>query len=225
MGVLLMLYETPICRIMGDRALLIELGDEISAAMCLKVRQMFLTIEAYWIEGLLEMVPAYQSLLLIYDPLAICLPALMDRVMALARTATCTTPQKAPLHSVPVVYGGEYGPDLDWVARFHGISAGQVIRLHTTTNYQVYMIGFTPGFAYLGELPDGLDTPRKKTPRVRVKAGSVGIARRQTGIYSVDSPGGWQIIGRTPLTLFDPEREPPTRFKMGDLVRFYSAKE
>ena len=119
-----------------------------------------------------------------------------------------------------MVYGGEYGPDLEWVARYHSMEVEEVIRLHTGSVYHVYMIGFTPGFAYMGELPAVLVTPRKETPRTAVPRGSVGVAQEQTGIYPSESPGGWQIIGRTPLKLFDPTKTPPTLLRMGDQVRF-----
>jgi len=126
---------------------------------------------------------------------------------------------------IPVVYGGEYGPDMEWVSQYHNISVDEVIQLHTGTTYQVYMIGFMPGFPYLGELPEGLATPRRETPRTVIPQGSVAIAQRQTGIYPVESPGGWQILGRTPLKLFNPLHSPPTLLEMGDLVRFFSIGE
>ena len=121
---------------------------------------------------------------------------------------------------IPVVYGGEYGPDMEWVARYHNIRVEEVIRLHTGTAYQVYMIGFMPGFPYMGELPESLSTPRRETPRTVIPQGSVAIAQRQTGIYPAVSPGGWQIIGRTPVALFDPRKETPSFLTMGDAVRF-----
>ncbi len=121
-----------------------------------------------------------------------------------------------------MVYGGGYGPDLEWVARYHSMPEEEVIRLHAKDLYHVYMIGFTPGFAYMGELPAVLVTPRKETPRTAVPRGSVGLAQEQTGIYPSESPGGWQIIGRTPLKLFDPDKRPPTLLRMGDQVRFFS---
>jgi inhibitor of KinA len=124
-----------------------------------------------------------------------------------------------------VVYGGVYGPDLDWVARYHGIEPAEVIALHTSLVYHVYMIGFTPGYGYMGQLPDQLVTPRKETPRTAVPRGSVGIAQRQTGIYPVESPGGWQIIGRTPITLFDATQWPPALLETGDRVQFFPIQE
>ena len=123
---------------------------------------------------------------------------------------------------IPVVYGDEYGPDLEWVAAYHNITPQDVIRLHTRPTYLVYMIGFMPGYPYMGEIPDELVTPRRKTPRTRVPKGSVGIAQKQTGIYPFTSPGGWQIIGQTPVQLFDSRRNPPSLLEMGDRVKFFA---
>jgi KipI family sensor histidine kinase inhibitor len=121
---------------------------------------------------------------------------------------------------IPTLYGGEYGPDLESVAAHAGLTQARVVSLHSETDYLVYMMGFTPGFPYLGGLPEELFTPRLETPRARIPAGSVGIAEGQTGVYPVVSPGGWRLIGRTPLKLFDPERDPPSLVSAGDHVRF-----
>ncbi len=136
-----------------------------------------------------------------------------------------TRAPKPVTHRIPLAYGGESGPDLAWVADFHGISPEEVVQLHSQTVYRVYMIGFTPGFPYMGELPEALDTPRRESPRTHIPRGSVGIAQRQTGIYPVVSPGGWQIIGRTPVRLFDAAGDPPAKLGMGDQVEFYPVDE
>jgi inhibitor of KinA len=125
------------------------------------------------------------------------------------------------LTKIPVHYGGDFGPDLEKVAEYLCLTPKEVIQLHCSKPYFIYMIGFMPGFPYMGELPDALVTPRLKTPRLSVPAGSVAIAQKQTGIYPVESPGGWQIIGRSPVQLFDPEKEPPALLRMGDLVQFF----
>lgn len=210
---------------MGDRALLVELGDGISPLINKKVRELFLAIERHEIEGVMELVPAYRSLLITYDPLKITLPGLKESINHLKETMDRTQIPEPRTLKIPVVYGGEYGPDLQWVARYHQITPEEAIRLHTASTYRVYMIGFTPGFAYMGELPDTIATPRKETPRTSVPRGSVGIAQSQTGVYPAESPGGWQIIGRTPLRLFDPAKWPPTPLEMGDLVKFFPIKE
>lgn len=220
-----MLYEHPTYRIMGDRALLVELGDEISPMVSKKVRELFLCLKNNRVEGVVETMPGYRSLLIVYDPLKITLSALKERLNKLHTTIDRSEIPKPRTLEIPVVYGGECGPDLNWVAEYHKLSPEEVVRFHTGTTYQVYMIGFTPGFAYMGQLPEAIATPRRETPRTAVPRGSVGIAQSQTGVYPVESPGGWQIIGRTPLRLFDPEKWPPTPLEMGDLVKFLSIKE
>lgn len=220
-----MLYEHPAYRIMGDRALLVELGDGISPLVNKKVRELFLCLKNNRVEGVVETVPGYRSLLIVYDPLKITLSALKERLNKLHTTIDRSEIPKPRTLEIPVVYGGECGPDLNWVAEYHKLSPEEVVRFHTGTTYQVYMIGFTPGFAYMGQLPEAIATPRRETPRTAVPRGSVGIAQSQTGVYPVESPGGWQIIGRTPLRLFDPEKWPPTPLGMGDLVKFLSIKE
>ncbi|MCK5724820.1 MAG: 5-oxoprolinase subunit PxpB [Gammaproteobacteria bacterium] len=220
-----MLYEHPAYRIMGDRALLVELGDGISPLVNKKVRELFLCLKNNRVEGVVETMPGYRSLLIVYDPLKITLSALKERLNKLHTTIDRSEIPKPRTLEIPVVYGGECGPDLNWVAEYHKLSPEEVVRFHTGTTYQVYMIGFTPGFAYMGQLPEAIATPRRETPRTAVPRGSVGIAQSQTGVYPVESPGGWQIIGRTPLRLFDPEKWPPTPLEMGDLVKFLSIKE
>jgi len=219
-----MLYKHPTYRIMGDRALLVELGDGISPLVNKKVRELFFCLKNNRVEGVVETMPGYRSLLIVYDPLKITLSVLKERLNKLHTTIDQSEIPKPRTLEIPVVYGGEYGPDMNWVAEYHRLSPEEVVRFHTGATYQVYMIGFTPGFAYMGELPDTIATPRKKTPRTSVPRGSVGIAQSQTGVYPVESPGGWQIIGRTPLKLFDPAKWPPTPLEMGDLVKFLSIK-
>jgi len=210
---------------MGDRSVLVELGDKISPEVNRRVREFYVILLENPIEGLLEIVPAYRSLLIIYNPLKLDLVMIKNRMEDLQKKiGEIKIPEPKKLE-IPVVYGGEYGPDMEWVARYHNIRVEEVIQLHTGTTYQVYMIGFMPGFPYLGELPEGLATPRRETPRTVIPQGSVAIAQRQTGIYPVESPGGWQILGRTPLKLFNPLHSPPTLLEMGDLVRFFSIGE
>ena len=121
---------------------------------------------------------------------------------------------------IPTLYGGEYGPDLDHVADHNGLTPEEVIQIHSSADYLVYMMGFTPGFPYLGGMSENIATPRLQTPRTAIPAGSVGIAEQQTGVYPIESPGGWQLIGRTPVQLFDPQRDPPVVVEAGDFIRF-----
>lgn len=211
--------------LMGDRGLLLEFGDEISPEINEKVRKMTLAIEKESLQGVIETVPTYRSLLVVYNPLKICLEALKSRLATLEKQLGRIDLPAPKLTRIPAVYGGEYGPDLLHVAELHSISPEKVVELHCSKPYLIYMIGFMPGFPYMGELPESLATPRLKTPRLSVPAGSVAIAQRQTGIYPVESPGGWQIIGRTPVKLFDPLRNPPALLQMGDFVQFYRISE
>jgi KipI family sensor histidine kinase inhibitor len=210
---------------MGDRGLLLEFGDEISPEVNEKVRRMALAIQAESIEGMIETVPTYRSLLVLYNPLILPADELKKRLIRLEEELKQTSFPDPKLTKIPVLYGGAYGPDLEGVARHHQISPEEVVRLHCSKPYFIYMIGFMPGFPYMGELPDTLITPRLKTPRLSVPAGSVAIAQKQTGIYPMESPGGWQIVGRTPIKLFDPEKDPPALLQMGDLVQFYPISE
>jgi len=220
-----MAYECSHFRIMGDRSLLVELGDRISPDVNRRVRELFVILDRNPVKGVLETVPAYRSLLIIYDPLITNSMLLQHQIEDLQKKSEVIDIPEPKTVEIPVAYGGEFGPDLEWVARYHKTSTEEVIRLHTGTSYQVYMIGFTPGFPYMGELPERLATPRRQTPRTTIPEGSVAIAQRQTGIYPVESPGGWHILGRTPMKLFDPLQIPPTLLEMGDLVRFFSIKE
>jgi len=219
------LYNRFQYRIMGDRSLLVEVGDEISPDVNRRVRKLFIILTENPTEGILETVPAYRSLLIIYDPLKLDVAALQRRIEDLQKKIQRIQIPEPKIMEIPVMYGSDYGPDLEWVAQYHKMSIEEVIQLHTGTVYQVYMLGFTPGFPYMGELPERLSTPRRETPRTVIPEGSVAIAQRQTGIYPVVSPGGWHILGRTPLRLFSPTQSPPTLLEMGDTVRFFSVTE
>ena len=219
------LYSESRFLLMGDRGLLLEFGDEISAEVNEKVRRMALAIQAESIEGMIETVPTYRSLLVLYNPLILPADELKKRLIRLEEELKQTSFPDPKLTKIPALYGGAYGPDLEGVARHLQISPEEVVRLHCSKPYFIYMIGFMPGFPYMGELPDTLITPRLKTPRLSVPAGSVAIAQKQTGIYPMESPGGWQIVGRTPIKLFDPEKDPPALLQMGDLVQFYPIEE
>jgi inhibitor of KinA len=220
-----MVYETPVFRPMGDRSLLVELGEKIAPDVNRRVQELMLQLQQARLPGVREFAPGYRSLLVVFDPLTLSPSELKARITDVAdRPGSDGLPQ-AKLLTVPVFYGGEYGPDLEEVAGHLGISTDEVIRLHTETMYRVYMIGFTPGYPYMGELPAALAVPRRSTPRTRVPTGSVGIAQRQTGIYSAESPGGWQIIGWTPIELFDPTRQLPSLLEMGDRVKFEAVRQ
>ena len=184
-----------------------------------------MTLGEHPLPGLGEPLPTYRSLLLHYDPLRLSfaeVTALVEE--ALTRVEGRARPEPR-LVEIPTCYGGEFGPDLEFVARHNGLSPEEVMRFHSSSLYPVYMLGFSPGFAYLGGLPHAIAAPRLSTPRTLVPAGSVGIAGEQTGIYPIATPGGWRLIGRTPLKLFDPYRDPPALLRPGDKVRFVIISE
>lgn len=220
-----MRFDTPVFRPMGDRSLLIEIGEKISVDINRRVQELMLRLQQANLPGVRELAPSYRSLLVVFDPLTIAPEKLKATITDVAARPGGSELPQAKLITVPVFYGGDYGPDLEWVAGHLGISTEEVIRLHTETVYRVYMIGFTPGYPYMGELPAALAVPRRSTPRTRVPKGSVGMAQRQTGIYPVESPGGWQIIGWTPIELFDPKRQIPSLLEMGDRVKFESVRQ
>jgi len=214
------LYERPVFRIAGDRGLLVEYGDAIEPAINRKVRSMAVAMGREPVSGVVEFIPTYRSVIIIYDPLATDPSRLEKDLLALeGRLSDIEIPPPDTVE-IPVCYGGEFGPDIDTVAEGHGLTLDDVIEIHTGSTYLVYMIGFTPGYPFLGGLDERLHTPRRATPRTFVPAGSVGIANAQTGIYSIDSPGGWQLIGKTPIKLFEPEKKNPFLLKAGDLLKF-----
>ena len=205
---------------LGDSALLIQLGEEIDITINQRVHALNALLQATSFDGILETVPAYCTLLVHYNPLILTFDQAARWVrgqMARVDGATHRTPRRL---EVPVRYGGASGADLEAVAASKGISTADVIRLHSGREYTVYMMGFTPGFPYMGTLDERLVMPRMEMPRTSVKAGTVAIAGSQTGIYPLDSPGGWHIIGWTPLKLFDPTSASPFFFAPGDEVKF-----
>ncbi len=214
------LYDKPRIRLSGDRAILVEYGDSIDPAVNEKVRAMAALLKRSLPEGVEAVIPAYRNLSLLYDPLLASPEYLLSLLEGLeARLHEVEIPRPRVVE-IPVLYGGEHGPDIGIVAEHNRLTESEVVAIHTGTDYPIYMIGFTPGFCYLGGLDRRIHTPRRKTPRTLLPGGSVGIAEAQTGMYPVDSPGGWQIIGRTPLRLFAPERDNPFLYEAGDRIRF-----
>ena len=204
----------------GDTGLSVEFGDEIDPEINLRVRRLYERFKNGRYPGVIDVGPAYCSLFIRYDPWVCSLEKLLCVIEENLAPSSGTDDEVERVVEVPVCYGGEFGPDLVEVAGFHGINAEEASALHAAPLYRVYMIGFILGFPYLGGLERRLHTPRKKSPSKAVPAGSVGIADRQSGIYPVASPGGWWIIGMTPLKVFDPERLEPFLFEAGDCVRF-----
>lgn len=203
---------------------MVEFGSEIDPEINALVHGTAAAIETSDIEGVLEMVPTYRSLLIYYDPLQVSLPQLQEQISGMA-IGEGETEHEYRIVEIPTLYGGEHGPDLEFVAENAGMTESEVIALHSGTDYLVYTMGFSPGFPYLGGLDQKLHTPRLQSPRTLIPAGSVGIAESQTGLYPVASPGGWRLIGRSPLRLFDPYASPPTVINAGDRVRFVALED
>ena len=209
---------------LGDAALLVHLGDEIDLAINRRVHALAALINAAPLNGIVGTVPAYGTLLIQYDPLVLTHAQVSKWTRAKLEQANAAAPKTVRRIEVPVQYGGEYGIDLEFVAEYRHLSVAEVIRIHSERTYTIYMMGFTPGFPYMGRLDDAIATPRLETPRTRVAAGTVAIAGSQTGIYPTESPGGWRLIGHTSLKLFDPNSDSPFLFSPGDEVKFIVEK-
>ena len=210
--------------ICGEDALVVEFGQDIDPAINDRVYALAKAIEAASNAAVMELVPTYRSLLVQYDielsTIAEMTGFLNDMVGAAGPESGGGDEDSWRTYELPVSYGGEDGVDLEDVAKHAGLTAEQVIAIHSGTDYRVYMLGFAPGFPYLGGMDERIATPRLATPRLRVPQGSVGIAETQTGVYPLASPGGWRLIGRTPVSLFDPESDPPVPFLPGSFIRF-----
>ncbi len=204
----------------GDSTIVVEFEERIDPVINARAVRLADAVLAAAIAGVRDVVPTYRSVAVFFDPLRTDYRGLVDWLEVEAhRPGEADGEQPTPI-SVPVCYGGELGPDLAAVARFAKMSPDEVVAVHASAVYRVFMLGFMPGFAYLGVLDARIAMPRHSTPRVRVPRGTVGIAGVQTGIYPAETPGGWQLIGRTPVRPFDMDRSAPFLFKSGDSVRF-----
>ncbi|MPQ32312.1 5-oxoprolinase subunit PxpB [Clostridium estertheticum] len=219
------MYEEVKYLIAGDRALVVEFGDEIEERVNSKIRSLTVAIAQEGIIGINETIPTYRSLMVIYDPIIMELDELISVLKSIILKMHALELPGAKVIEIPTLYGGEYGPDIEFVAKHNKISIDEVIKIHTDGEYLIYMIGFTPGFPYLGGMSDKIEAPRLQNPRTKIPVGSVGIAGKQTGIYPVESPGGWQLIGRTPVKLYDPCRDEPVLLNAGDYIKFRSIDE
>jgi inhibitor of KinA len=212
---------------LGDRAVVITLGDAISESTHRRVRSVTTRLTERQPAGIGDVVPAFASVTVHYDPsFAACghgshpyreMVTVLEEVLGDITDSALPPPRVV---DIPVCYGGELGPDLESVAKRHELDADEVVRIHAAGDYLVYMVGFMPGFAYLGGLSERIVTPRRSSPRTAVPAGTVGIGGQQTGVYPLESPGGWNLIGRTPYKIFDISREEPAMLVTGDRVRF-----
>jgi len=205
----------------GDSAVIVEFEDRIDAAVNGRVVALARSIQTARLDGVLDVVPTFRSVAVYFDPLRTDFNALSHRLRHEAAEARALTATPSAPIRIPVWYGGAFGPDLGEVARFAGQTEADVIALHSAPVYRVFMLGFVPGFAYMGTVDPTIAAPRRSTPRVKVPAGSVAVAGGQTGVYPAESPGGWQIVGRTPLRPFDLSRAEPFLLKAGDHVQFH----
>ncbi|MEK4228023.1 5-oxoprolinase subunit PxpB [Solibacillus sp. FSL H8-0538] len=219
---------------LGDSALFIRFGDEISPSIHENIQQFIQKFQVTQPEWLVEIVPAYTSICVHFDLLKVAsctyygqsiTEFLEQYIQEIHQNIGKSNSTDGRLIEVPVVYGGAFGPDLSYVAQYNGMTEEEVIRLHTSSECLVHMLGFSPGFAFMGGMNPTIGTPRKEIPRLAIPAGSVGIAGEQTGVYPVETPGGWQIIGRTPQPFFMPNQLPPTYLQAGDRIRFVAISE
>jgi inhibitor of KinA len=206
----------------GDSTIVVEFDERIDVdvnARCISVAERILALD---IAGVRDVVPTYRSLAIYFNPLKTDSTRLVEQLKRATTEPVAPRDDPARSHRIPVCYGGEFGPDLPGVADFARLTVDDTIARHAGRPYRVFMLGFVPGFAYMGTVDPDIAAPRRATPRTTVPAGSVGVAGIQTGIYPTETPGGWQLIGRTPVRLFDPRRERPSLFQPGDTVRFFS---
>jgi len=209
----------------GDSSILIEFGKEISPQINARIAAMVRLLKVQQIEGVVDMIPSFCALLINYDPRVITYSKIKKRLTDALKVDTEVSTEAARVFEIPVCYGGEYGPDLSNIATHAGLDEEEVIAIHSSCDYLIYMLGFLPGFSYLGGLDERIHIPRLANPRIKIPAGSVGIGGAQTGVYPLDSPGGWQLLGTTPVKTYDPEREIPILFEAGDYIRFVPVDE
>lgn len=209
----------------GDSSILLQFGNTIDPAINRKIAATVQLMREQHINGVTDVIPAFCSLLINYDPRVISYEQIKRRMEALVKIDVTAGDTRKRVFEIPVCYGGEYGPDIRNIADHAGLSVEEVIQIHTSRDYLIYMLGFLPGFTYLGGLDERIHTPRLANPRIRIPAGSVGIGGSQTGIYPMDSPGGWQLMGMTPVKAYDPDREVPILVEAGDYIRFVAIDE
>lgn len=219
------MYDKTRYIVAGDQSLVIEFGNSITPEINAKIRSMVRILDKEKIKGIYEIVPTYRSILILYKPLIITFDDLVKKLKNIENSLKDSDVSEITIVELPTVYGGKYGPDLEFVAKHNNLTPEEVIDIHTSRDYLVYMLGFTPGFSYLGGMSEKIETPRLQNPRTKIPAGSTGIAGKQTGIYPIDSPGGWQLIGKTPVELYTPFEDPPVLLNAGNYVRFIPIDE
>lgn len=205
----------------GDSALTVEFSKEISEETNRVIRYLAAQIDSKHIKGISESVPTFCSLTVYFDPFMISRKKIEKTLSEILHSYKEDSAEKKRVFLVPVCYDGDYAPDMEDVCSLTGLTKEEVIRIHSSTDYLIYMLGFLPGFPYLGGMDERIEAPRLDTPRTAIPAGAVGIGGKQTGIYPLASPGGWRLIGRTPVKLYDPDRETPILYRAGDYIRFF----
>ncbi|MEW9670358.1 5-oxoprolinase subunit PxpB [Ammoniphilus sp. 3BR4] len=217
---------------LGEAAIVVQLGDSIQLETHNRVRALARFLDQHPVAGFIECVPAFTTVTVFYDPLFFAgqeqdspylrVSKIVEGIMTKVQSGV---EEDIRVMEIPVCYGGQLGPDLEFVAEHNGLTPKEVVDIHTAGDYLVYMIGFAPGFPYMGGMSERIAAPRRPSPRLAIPAGSVGIAGKQTGVYPIETPGGWQLIGQTPLSLFRPNDSSPSLLQAGDKVRFVSITE
>jgi len=212
-------------RPVGDKGILIHFEQKISPDISAQIRQLMSKLDELKNPAVIEVLPAYATLCVIYDPLIMDYEGCKNLLSSLLEDKQSGESVSAKVFEIPVLYSKETGPDLEFVSEHSGLKIDEIISIHTASEYLIYMLGFAPGFPYLGGMDERIAAPRLKVPRQKIIPGSVGIAGSQTGMYPIESPGGWQLIGRTPVTLYDPHRNPPVYYNAGDYVKYKAIDE
>ncbi|WKA58777.1 5-oxoprolinase subunit PxpB [Planococcus shenhongbingii] len=210
---------------LGDQAIVIEVGQEINEKVQERVRAIAALLEADPLPWMVEIIPAFTTVTVFYHPLATLYETVQQELEERVQHISEAVAGEFRTVEIPVCYGGDFGPDLDFVAQHNGLSPEEVIEIHTSGTYTVYMIGFAPGFPFIGGMSEKIAAPRRDSPRLRIPERTVGIAGMQTGVYPIETPGGWQLIGRTPIRLFRPEQEIPSLLRAGDKIIFRQISE
>jgi inhibitor of KinA len=205
---------------LGDSAVIIQFGNQITLDIHCMVNACAARLDKEPFLGMVEIVPAFTTVTVYYDPLQLSFKEVCSALEPIVTDLEDIKVNTPRIVEIPVCYGGEFGPDLLFVGEHNGLTAEEVVQIHSSGEYLVYMIGFAPGFPYLGGMSERIRTPRRQVPRLSIPAGTVGIAGMQTGVYPIETPGGWQMIGRTPVSLFRPAHSTPSLLQSGDIVHF-----
>lgn len=204
----------------GDRSMVVEFGNVIDSGINDRVHALAGRMTKEKIAGVMELLPTFRSLMVYYDPLQISYEELQGKIKSLGVEGDAAVQRKKTILKIPCCYGARFGQDLADMEKYTGLDRDEIIAIHSSVDYKIYMMGFLPGFVYLGGLDSRIEMPRLQTPRVKIQPGAVGIGGNQTGVYPLASPGGWRLMGGTPVDFYDPDREEPILCKAGEYIRF-----